>query len=374
MKLEILKNEFAKGIEVVARLAQKTINLPILSNILLVADKNQLELSSTNLELGLRFWALAKVDEPGKIALPASVLLGLAGALGGEKIILQSEGGCLNIKDENNNTKIIGQSADEYPNLPEVRTEFTVLENSAFAFALEKVVDFVAPTQIRPELSGVFINFAAKKVIFAASDSFRLAEKELVLATESKAQQTIILPQRSAKELLNILTKFAGETKVFLAENQIMFELRENGQTQPRARLVSQLIEGNYPKYQNIIPKETITQLKVKKDELLNKLRAASIFANRANEVVLSLDPDKKFAELAAQNNELGESKTVLQGQLSGQKVKISFNHRFLAEGTTKLKGPEINCAFSSAEGPAVLKSAQDESFLYVIMPIRQNG
>src|SRR3989344_7796577 len=143
MKLEILKNEFAKGIEVVARLAQKTINLPILSNILLVADKNQLELSSTNLELGLRFWALAKVDEPGKIALPASVLLGLAGALGGEKIILQSEGGCLNIKDENNNTKIIGQSADEYPNLPEVRTEFTVLENSAFAFALEKVVDFV---------------------------------------------------------------------------------------------------------------------------------------------------------------------------------------------------------------------------------------
>lgn len=373
MKLLILSNNLKEGVEVTSRLTQKSISLPILSNILLQTEKNFLKISSTDLEIGIKFWSLAKIEREGQITIPGKILFNLISSLSEEKILLETKDSILKIQGENFETKILGQEAQDYPIIPELKDSFIEIDNSTFIQALSLVADITAITQIRPELSGVYLVFEKDKIIMAASDSFRLAEKQIIFQEENSGleKQAIILPQKTARELINILGEKEGKLKIYFSSNQVMFEIEIPETSHPQVQITSRLIEGSYPNYKEIIPQQFQTQIILNRSEFLDQIKRASLFTGKINEIQLQILPKKGQIEIFSQNPELGEQKSLLFGKIEGEKLKISFNYRFLMDGLLKIKTPEVIFQLSSEEGPALLKSIDDETYFYIVMPIK---
>lgn len=373
MKLLILTNNFKKGVDITSRLTQKSINLPILNNILLQTEKNFLRISATDLEIGIKFWSLVKIEKEGKLAVPGKTLFGFVNSLPEEKINLEGKEKILIIQGEKFQSKILGQDPEDYPIIPEIKDNFIEIDNPSFIEALSQVADFTALTQIRPELSGVFLSFGRERILMAASDSFRLAEKTIPLKEETSFEKeySLILPQKIARELINIFSEKEGKLKVYFSASQIMFETEIPETSHPQIQITSRLIEGSFPNYKEIIPQKFQTQTVLDRAEFLDQIKTASLFTSKINEVQLTVLPKKSQIEIFSQNPELGENRSVLSGKIEGEKVKASFNYRFLMDGLLKIKTPKVIFKLSGEEGPAVLKPSSDESYLYVAMPIK---
>lgn len=373
MKLTLTKNEFLTGINLVSRLAQKSVNLPILQDILLETTDNILKISATNLEVGITFWALAKVEKEGRAAVPSNILSNFIASVSGNKIELRLEGDVLNIKSQDGSAKILGHKADEYPIIPVLKDILCKVDARSLAFAISQVVDFTSLSQMRPELSGVYLKFSPQEIVAAASDSFRLAEKTIKSSPqELKKEKVVLLPKTAAREAANIFQNNNEMIGVYLSENQIMFQLASQELSSPKVQIASQLIEGVYPDYKQIIPKEFKTQAVFNRETLINKLKAVGIFSGRGLEVKMELDPKAQAARLFASSSEVGENEVMMPVKIQGGAFSISFNHRFLSEGLNKFKGPDISFSFSSPEGPAILRSPEDDSYFYILMPLKQ--
>ena len=257
MKIIILKENLNNGLNIVYRVAGRNLTLPILNNILIVAEQNFLSLASTDLELGIKYWTLGKVEKEGSLTVPAKILSSFVSLLPEAKINLEAKNQTLYIECENNKTQIKGIDAQDYPIIPKIEDEnFIELSMLPFCEGLSRVVDFTAPNQVRPELSGVYLNFQKDRVQITATDSFRLAEKTLYFEKKINRECSFILPQKTARELVNIFSEKDGKLKLYLSPNQVLFECPMTETPHPQIQIISRLIEGDYPDYQSIIPKK----------------------------------------------------------------------------------------------------------------------
>jgi len=204
-----------------------------------------------------------------------------------------------------------------------------------------------------------------------ATDSFRLAEKSLSVDYPLEKEYSFIIPQKTGYELLQILSDKKGKLKIYFGPDQIMFEIPMVNVQHPQTRLVSRLIEGEYPNYQEVIPQKYETQAILSKEEFLNQIRVASLFSGKINDVKIKADPKTETIEISAQNPELGENKSSISGKIKGEKQEVSFNYKFLIDGLLNLKSSEVNFELNGEDGPGVLKPVGDTSYLYVVMPIR---
>jgi len=382
MKAIILKEKLNTGISTVIKASGKNLSLPILNNILITTEKNFLNLSATDLELGIKYWILTKVEKEGKITVPSKVLSGFINLLPNEKLTLESRNQILYISSENFKTQIKGQTAEEFPIIPKIENKnFIELNCALFCEGLSQVVDFCVLNQTRPELSGVYLNFQKDKLQLAATDSFRLAEKSLYFEKKN-TQPTVhtqefsfILPQKTTRELINILSEKKGKLRLYPSPNQVLFEYPMEETPHPQIEIISRLIEGDYPDYQEIIPKKYQTQMVCSKNELLNQIKAASIFSGRSNDVKIKVDFKKGGVEIISQNPEYGENLSFLRGDLKKeqgiQEMEVSFNYRFLAEGLLNIPSPKVIFELNGEDGPAVLKPEGDPNYIYVVMPIK---
>ena len=376
MKLLILQENLKKGLSVVERVSSKSLSLPVLNNILISAEKNFLNLTATDLEVGINWWSLTKIEEDGKITLPTRLLSSFIGLLPNKKIDIKTENNSLIIGYENYKTQIKGLPAEEFPIVPQIdEGEFISLDAASFCQSLSQVVDIAIPSATRPEISGVYLSFQKNLVKIVATDSFRLGEKKVFFKSDSdlKKEYSLILPQKAAKEVVNIFGEKKGDLKIYFSSNQIMFETLMSETSHPEIQLVSRLIEGDYPNYQEIIPPKHTTQLILDKNELLNQIKTASLFGGKTNEVKIKANPKKKEVEVLAQSPEIGNHQSFISGKIKGDAVEVSFNHRFLMDGLLNIKSSEIVFELNSDSGPGVLKPVGDESYLYVIMPIKMS-
>jgi len=204
-----------------------------------------------------------------------------------------------------------------------------------------------------------------------ATDSFRLAEKTIPLEKKIKKEYAFILPQKPTREIINILGEKEGKLKLYFSPNQTLFEFPMKETSHPQIQITSRLIEGEYPNYQEIIPKKFKTRVILKKDEFLNQIKTASLFSGKINEVKFTITPSKKEVELFAQSPDIGENKSSLPAKIEGDPMQISFNHKFLIDGLLNIKSSEVIFALTEEEGPCVLKPVGDSSYIYVIMPIK---
>ncbi|MFA5249295.1 MAG: DNA polymerase III subunit beta [Candidatus Paceibacterota bacterium] len=378
MKITLLTKTLKKGLTIVEKISGRVSTLPILNNVLIEAAPNFIKLSTTDLELGIEWWGMCKTEVEGKITIPAKFFSQLVGSLNDEKIEIEEKNKTLYIETKNHKTQIKGFSAEDFPLIPAFLKDLYIEINSKkLKDALSEVIDFASLSQVRPEISGVYFSFTAEELKLVTTDSFRLAEKTLVFSGKKEEYKNLfnkevnfILPQKTAKELLTILSETSKSTRIYLSESQVMFETLLQETDHPEVNLVSRLIEGEYPAYQEIIPKESQTKITVDKEEFIKQIKIASLFGGKINEIKVKVDPKTKEVEILSQDPDIGESVSHLPARAEGDKADVSFNWKFVLDGLANIKSSEVFFGLHDNKGPAILKPVGDQNYLYVVMPI----
>jgi DNA polymerase-3 subunit beta len=372
MKVEILKENFKNGLSVVEKIVGKNLSLPILDNVLISTEDNFLSLSSTDLETAIKIWILTKIVKKGKVVVPAKFLSNFVSLLPNDKITLEERKQGLYIECKSFKNQVQGFNPEEFPIIPEFKDlEFLEIDNRKFCQGLSQIVDVASPSQSRPEISGIYFNFSKNSLKIVATDSFRLAEKTITLEEPVKRDISFILPQKPAKEIINTLSEYEGKLKIYFSPNQTMFEFPMKEAPHPQVQIISRMIEGEYPNYQEIIPSKFKTHVTVKRDELLTQIKAASLFSGKINEVKVKIDPVSKEVQISAQDPDIGESNSNIPAKVEGDEIEAAFNHKFLTDGLANIKSSEVMFDFSQEEGPCILKPVGDTSYIYVVMPIK---
>lgn len=372
MKIEILKENLKNGLSIMERIVGKNLSLPILDNVLIDTDENYLVLSSTDLETAIKLWILTKIVKKGKVAIPVKFLSSFVSLLPNEKITLEEKKQGLYVECKNLKTQIQGSNPEEFPIIPEFKNlEFIDVDIKKVCQGLSQVVDIASASQSRPEISGIYFLFSKNNLKIVATDSFRLAEKTIVLDKAVKKEMSFIIPQKPAKEIMNILSEKDENAKIYFTPNQIMFEVLLKDSEKPQIQITSRLIEGEYPNYQDIIPKEFKTKVVLKRDEFLNQIKTASLFSGKINEVKIIVNSKNNEVEVFAQSPDIGENRSSLSGKIQGGDLEVSFNHKYLIDGLNNIKSSEVIFELSEKEGPCVIKPVGDVNYLYVVMPIK---
>jgi DNA polymerase-3 subunit beta len=342
MKFIILQSKLKEGLGIVERFVGKNLTLPILNNILISVQKNFLSLTTTDLEIGIRWWSLVKVEEEGEIVIPGHILSSFINYFPNKPIKLETKDKALFVECESYQTQIKFFKAEDFPIIPQVKEEVTSLNNLLFCKNLALVSDIPQPSPARMEISGIYISSQGNLIKLVGTDSFRLGEKKIFLEKPITKNFSFILPQRTAKELITVMNEKKGELKIFGSPNQIMFELPMEETDHPQIQIVSRLIEGQYPNYEDVIPKKYRTTVVLPKNEFLNQIKAASVFSGRTSEVKFEVNPQKERLEIFSQNPEYGQYKSFLPAKIKGEGTEISFNYKYLIDGLANIKSSEV--------------------------------
>ncbi len=374
MKAEILKENLKNGLSVVEKIVGKNLSLPILDNVLINTEGSYISLSSTDLETAIKVWMMAKIIKPGKVAVPAKFLSSFVSLLPNDKIAIEEKTRGLYLECKSFKNQIQGSNSDEFPLIPEFKNaESLDIDTQKLCQGLSQIADVASVSQSRPEISGIYFVFSKNSIKIVATDSFRLAEKTITLDNKIENDVSFILPQKPARELINTLSSKEGKVKIYFSPNQTMFESNFKDSDHPEVQIVSRLIEGEYPNYEEIIPNKFKTKVILKRDEFLNQIKAAALFSGKINEVKIKISQDSKEVQVSAQDPDIGESKSSIQAKIEGDPMEVSFNHKFLSDGLGNIKSSEIIFEMSKEDGPCVLKPVGDASYIYVVMPIRAN-
>ncbi len=367
MKCVCTQENLSEGLSIVSHLASKNANLPILNNILLRAEKGSIQLLATNLETGITRHIRGKVEQEGSFTIPARVFSEYISLLGQENVTIEQEGNILHIRCAKTTTKLHGLPAEDFPVIPQVeKKDGYTCSAQELREAISQVIFAAAYDDARPEISGVLFRFAQKTLTLVATDSYRLAEKKITLSGGKNTEVSAIIPVRTLQELLRALSDGAEEVSVYLTENQILFSYQET-------ELVSRLVDGQYPDYQQIIPTTHTTRLTALIKEFLQAAKATSLFSRPGiNDVTLALDPKGKRVILEAANAQLGENKQEITAEIEGTENTIVFNSRYLLDGITNLGGDDLVFEMTNNASPGVLRPKKDSGYLYIIMPIKQ--
>jgi len=372
MKITILKEKLKEGVNVVEKISQKILALPILQNILIEIEDSFLKLTTTNLESAITWWGLVKVEKPGKICIPIKFFSSFLSLLPKKPINIESKELILNITCENYDTKIKGFNSEDFPIIPQIpNNEYITIDNITFCQSLNQIIGIPSPSMARPEISGIFFSFQDKFLKLVATDSLRLAERKIFFPNNFPKEYSFILPQTAGREIINIFGEKEGDLRVYFSSNQVFFEFLMPEVSHPQIRFTSRLLEGEYPNYQEIIPKKYETSLLVPKEEFLNQIKTASLFSAKSSEIKLKISSKK--VEIISQNPDLGDYKSELGGKIKGKEIEVSFNHRFLIDGVSEINSNELIFELTDQEGPAILKPTNKDDYFYLIMPIKTN-
>lgn len=368
MKLIILRSHLKSGLDAVGRATISNLNLPVLGNVLIKTVNNQIKLSSTNLEIAIIKTIYGKILEEGSITVPYSVISGIVNNTTSERINLENKQNNLIITTDNYEAKISGIAESEFPIIPKVKEEKEHLEITLNTLKekLEKTIIAAGISDLRPEISGVFFNLESSEIKLAATDTFRLAESRI---SGSQIKNTfnngldMIIPLKTAQELIRVVST-EEMINIYLNNNQILFKTQD-------LEIISRLIEGKFPDYNSIIPKEFDVRVLINKDDLINALKLTSSLSSRINEVKLKVK-DKKVLEVYSSDNALGENNYLIPAKVSGSDCEVAFNWKYLLDGVKAVSGEQVFIGLNGENKPAIINTPGDSMYFYVLMPIKQ--
>jgi len=373
MKFSCLRENLSRSLSLVIGVAGKNVSLPILSNILIKVEEQKVSIISTNLELAVIATLRSKIEKTGSFTVPARTLTDFVNLLQDEKVELEVEENELSIVCGKSSTKIKGMPAEEYPVIPEVET------GSGFSFdavslrkGLNQVLPAVAKNDIRPELSGMYFGFNKEKgkLTLAATDSYRLAEKKIVL-NQGDEEKEIIVPGRTVQEISRILSlvievEEEKNVRLLVSDNQI--NINYGG-----VQLISRLVDGSYPDYKQIIPGSFKTTSEFNTTQLVKEIKAASLFTTiGVNAISLDLNVAEGTTGVSSTSTQTGEYMSEINSDVSGEENSILLNHRYLLDGLNNLSTETATLEVINADSPCALKPKGDDSYVYIVMPIRQ--
>ena len=370
MKLQLLQENLKTGLFVVSHVAGKNSNLPILNNILIEASENNIKLVSTNLEIGINYILRGKVLESGSFTVDAKIFSDYVNVLPNKKIDIILEDEKLLITTEGYQTKINGQSAEEYPLIPSVEKNngFSV-DLLKFKEALTQVVFAVSTSDTRLELTGVLLNLTSDNLTLVATDSYRLTEKKLKINKIGEGDASVIVPAKTMQEVLRVIggsKSSVSDLEVYINDNQILF-------TYDSIEIISRIIEGQYPDYKQIIPTISKTEVKISTTSLVRAIKAASLFTKTGvNDINLDFPVNKDLAIVSSVSGQIGENITEVEAKTTGDDNGVVVNYRYIIDGLNNTNSDSVNLLVVDGNTPLVLKPEGVDDYLYIIMPIKQ--
>lgn len=375
MIISTLKENLKYGLSIVSHIAGKNSNLPILSNVMVSVKKEGIKLISTNLEIGITHTVRGKVEKECDFAIDAKVFSDYINLLPNKKINLDKDGDDLKIECENYKTKIRTQASEDFPLIPKVEkgNKITV-KIKDFKKALSQVVFSVSNNESRIELSGVLFVFLKDKLTLAATDSYRLAEKEISVkqSKDQGVEQRVIVPARTIQELVRILSSAGemggeeGEMEIYMNENQVLFAVDST-------ELISRLIEGQYPDYKQIIPQAGKTVSAVDKSEFSRAVKASALFSKTGiNDINLDFPSGKNLIVVSSASGNAGENIAEIEAETKGVDNGITINYQYLLDGLNNMEEERVKVEVIDSNTPCLIRPEKEKGYLYIIMPIKQ--
>jgi DNA polymerase-3 subunit beta len=380
VKVSCFQQDLAKGLSIVGRAIAQRSTLPVLSNILLATDQGLLKLSATNLEMAVTCWIAAKVEKDGATTMPARTLVDLVGAMPAEVVTLDlnARTEMLSLDCGRFKSSLRGIAASEFPLVPIGEADGAIyVEADALKMAIKQVVYAAATEESRPILTGVLAIFedepnsevqAKGKVTFAASDGFRLAVRTLPLAQPVGKRVSVIIPAKALAELGRIMGDQENVVKIVVKTNQVLFQLDD-------IQLMSQLIDGNFADYSQIIPKKKETRAVAGVAELLKACKSANVFArDSSNIITLTVTPGNNGTpgtiHLQAVSAETGDNKGNVDAVVEGVPIEIAFNSQYMMDALSAMGTAQVALETTTANSPGKLTPVGDDGLLCVVMPM----
>jgi DNA polymerase-3 subunit beta len=373
MKLSCLQENLNRGLGVVGRAVATRTTLPITNNVLLATEKSRLKLAATNLELAISCWIGAKVEEEGAITVPARLLSDFISSLPSETvdISLSPQTKTLGLKCARFEARISGIDAKDFPPIPKVEEGITTkVEVEALRQGVTQVVFAAATEESRPVLTGVDGKFEGNLLTLAAADGFRLAVYKLPLAEAVSQETEVIIPARTLAELNRLIAEQEEAVEITVNSNkgQALFRLKN-------IELVSQLIQGTFPNYAQLIPQSYSTRAVISVADFLRATKTASIFARDGSGIIRlvvapggELTPGKVV--VSARSEEIGDDVGEIDAVVEGEEAKIAFNGKYLTDVLSVLRESQVALETTSPSSPGVVRPVGVENYLHVVMPM----
>lgn len=366
MKLTVLTQNLKEGLETVSFSIISSGTLPILSYILIKAKTSGLEIIGTNLEIGITTHVRAKVDKEGEVVIPFKILSEFVNNINDEKIEIKKVNQEIKLITAHYKAQILSVNAEDFPLLPKVTNYKEIrIKKADFIKGAQKVIIAPAIDETRPVLAGVLFWLKGDEMRLVGTDSFRLAELKINQAKKNIEETKVILPLKVVQVLLRILSKsLEEEFAIQISENQVKFNIDDSV-------LVGRLIEGEYPDYEQIIPKSYKTRLTLNKNEFSKALKILTSFSQEINKEV-TIEVVKNQIRLTANSPQVGANRAVLEGKIEGDSIKIKFNGSFVSDGLGVIDETEINLDLTGEVSPAILRGLKNDKFIYLIMPLKE--
>ena len=372
MRLSCLQENLARGLSVVGRAVATRSTLPITQNVLLSTEQSMLKISATDLNMAMTTWIGAQVEEEGAITVPARLLSDFVNSLPPERIDIEasSQPIGLNIKCVSFESNISGTPADDFPPIPAVEGGLAAkIESDVMREAINRVAFAAATEDSRPVLTGVKTEISGDDFKFAAADGFRLAVYSGKLAEPPSEDIEFLIPARVLNEISRLLgtQQTAVEFMVTPSSNQALFRVED-------VEIVSSLIAGNFPNYNQLIPQSHTTRVVLDSDDFLRATRTAAIFARDGSGIIrLQMwsgeDDAPGRLTVSSRAEEVGDNEGQLGAAVEGEDAKIAFNSKYLTDVLDVLNG-EVAMEVSSPSSPGVLKPVQGDDYVHVVMPM----
>lgn len=366
MKLQILQENLSRALINASRFTSAHAQLPVLGNIMLATKKTKLQVSATNLEISILISVGAKIEEEGKITVPSKVISEAISNLDLGLIDLESQKEEFKVKTQKTNLTISGMNPSDFPKVAEsINPKASIsMPRQDLLGALSTVSFATSIDETRPQLTGVLFLFDKGALTLVATDGFRLSQNKIRLSENKKLFDKVILPKSVLSEVsrlspddVDIVLNFNQD------ENQAVFAFTDT-------ILSSRVIEGDFPDFTKIIPKDKNVTVFVEREDILRAVKLASTFArDSANIVKIAISKDT--VEISAESSAAGSQKTKIEAKVDGSPLEIAFNYRFLEDFINAVSGPEISMELSNASAPGVFRDPKDTNFLHLIMPVR---
>ena len=371
MKLSCLQENLSKGLGIVGRAVAARTTLPITNNVLLATEQSRLRLTATNLEIAISCWIGAMVEEEGAITVPARLLNEFVNSLPSDKIDLNLAHHTLELKCARFEARISGIDAEDFPPIPKIGdgTSYQI-EPEALRMAINQVVFATASEDTRPVLTGVCAEFEGDSLTLAAADGFRLAVHKAPLANPVAERVEIIIPGRSLIEINRLLAdqEELVEIAVSPSKSQVLFRLKD-------IEMMSQLIQGTFPNYRQLIPQSYSSRSVVTTPEFLRATKTASIFARDGNGIVrLQINPSEESKlgrmSISARSEQVGDNLGEIDAQVAGEAAKIAFNGKYLIDVLSVLHEGQVALETTTPSSPGVIRPVGSDNYVHIIMPM----
>jgi len=371
MKVSCSQEDLSKGLAVVGRAVATRAVLPITNNVLIETEGSQLKLAATNLEIAITCWIGATIEEEGTITIPARLVTDFVNSLPSGRIdmILSPRSQSLELRCARYEAHVSGLDPADFPPIPKIAEGVTIkVKPEELRMAINQVAFAAASEESRPVLTGVDVEFDGDQLTLAAADGFRLAVRKLSLDTPVDEKISVIIPARSLTELNRLISDQQEPVELTInpKKSQVIFRLRN-------VEMVSQLIQGTFPNYEQLIPQAYSTRAVVKLAEFLRATRSASIFARDGSGIVrlqiMPKDGEGKIA-ISARAEEVGDNLGEVDAVVEGEETKIAFNSRYLMDVLGVLTKEEVALEATTSSSPGVIRPVGKDNYVHVVMPM----